>query len=48
MYPPLSEVAGVNLNKVKRMYVGVGDHNNATPDGAGRIYIDDIRLVVTP
>lgn len=45
---PLSEFAGVNLNKVKKVYIGVGDRKNATPDGTGRIYIDDIRLVVTP
>jgi hypothetical protein len=36
--------AGVNLKSVKKMYVGVGDRNNPQPDGAGRLYIDDIRI----
>jgi hypothetical protein len=41
---PLSDLAGVSLNKVKRLYFGVGDKDNPVPDGAGRIYIDDIRV----
>jgi hypothetical protein len=36
--------AGVNLKAVKKMFIGVGDRTNPQPDGAGRIYIDDIRL----
>ncbi len=36
--------AGVNLQAVKKMSVGVGDRNNPQPDGAGRLYIDDIRI----
>jgi hypothetical protein len=37
--------AGVNLAKVKGLYIGVGDRDNPTADGAGRIYVDDIRLI---
>jgi regulation of enolase protein 1 (concanavalin A-like superfamily) len=39
---PLSEFAGVNMTRVKTLYVGVGDRANPTPGGAGRIFIDDI------
>ena len=48
---PLSDFAGVNLARIKKMYLGVGDRDNPTPDGAGRVYIDDISLtkpVVAP
>ena len=41
---PLSDLAGVNLSKVKKLYVGVGDRENPVVDGSGRIYIDDIRM----
>jgi hypothetical protein len=41
---PLTDLAGVNLGKVKKLYIGVGDKANPTPDGYGRIYIDDIRV----
>jgi hypothetical protein len=41
---PLSDLAGVNLSKVKKMYIGVGDRKNPVQDGGGRIYIDDIRV----
>jgi hypothetical protein len=41
---PLADFAGVNLQKVKKLYIGVGDRQDAQPDGAGRIYIDDIRV----
>ncbi len=39
---PLSSVAGVNLAKVKKVTIGVGDKNAPAAGGAGRIYIDDI------
>jgi hypothetical protein len=39
---PLSDFAGLNLKKVQKIYIGVGDRNNPQPDGAGRIFIDDI------
>jgi hypothetical protein len=41
---PLSSLAGVNLGKVKKLYLGVGDRDHPVPDGSGRIYLDDIRL----
>ncbi len=41
---PLSDFAGVNLARVERLYLGVGDKNAPQPDGTGRIYIDDIRV----
>jgi hypothetical protein len=41
---PLSDFGGVNLAKVEKLYIGVGDRNDPQPDGAGRIYIDDIRV----
>jgi hypothetical protein len=41
---PLSSLTGVNLAKVKRLYIGVGDRQAPVKGGAGRIYIDDIRL----
>jgi hypothetical protein len=42
---PLSSFTGVNLAKVKKMYLGVGDRQNPVADGAGRLYIDDIRVI---
>jgi hypothetical protein len=41
---PLSSLTGVNLAKVKKLYLGVGDKKNPVADGAGRIYIDDVRV----
>jgi hypothetical protein len=41
---PLSSLTGVNLAKVKVLYVGVGDRKNPVAGAAGRLYIDDIRL----
>ena len=41
---PLSDLAGVNLTRVETMYIGVGDRDNPQPDGAGRLFIDDIRV----
>ena len=36
--------AGVNLARIKRIYLGVGDRATPVKGGAGRIYLDDIRL----
>ena len=36
---------GVDLTSIRKMYIGVGDRNNPQPDGTGRIWIDDIRLM---
>jgi hypothetical protein len=41
---PLSSFTGVNLAKVKKLYVGVGDRKTPVADGSGRIYIDDLRV----
>ena len=38
----LSELAGVNLNSIAKMYIGVGDRDNPSAGGAGLIFIDDI------
>ena len=40
----LDTVAGVNLRSIKKMYIGVGDRDAPQPAGAGRMYIDDIRI----
>jgi hypothetical protein len=42
---PLTSFQGVNLTKVKKLTIGVGDPQNPAPDGYGRVYIDDIRVV---
>jgi hypothetical protein len=36
--------AGVNLAKVKKIAIGVGDKANPAADGTGLIFVDDIRL----
>jgi hypothetical protein len=41
---PLSSFTGVNLAKVKKVYIGVGGRRIPVPGGTGRIYIDDIRV----
>ena len=43
---PLSQFTsgGVNLGSIKRMMVGVGDRSSSKVGGAGKLYIDDIRL----
>ena len=40
----LSSVTGVNLATVKKLYIGVGDRQTPVAGGAGRLYIDDIRV----
>jgi len=37
--------AGVNVAAVKKLYLGTGDRAKPAPGGAGRIYIDDIRVI---
>jgi hypothetical protein len=41
---PLSSLAGVNAARVKKLYLGVGSKTASAPGGAGRIYLDDIRV----
>jgi hypothetical protein len=40
--------AGVDLTAIKSMSLGVGDRTRPKPDGAGMIYIDDIRVIAHP
>ncbi|MCU0913731.1 MAG: LamG domain-containing protein [Planctomycetes bacterium] len=42
---PLSSFAGVNLAKVKNLYLGVGNRQNPSASGAGRLYLDDIHVL---
>ncbi len=39
---PLSSLTGVNLVKVKKLSLGVGDRAGPKAGGAGKLYIDDI------
>jgi hypothetical protein len=42
---PLSRFTGVDLAQVRTLYLGVGDPTSPKAGGAGRLYIDDIRVV---
>jgi hypothetical protein len=42
---PLSSFTGVSMTKVKKLFIGVGDRNNPAADGAGMLFIDDIRVI---
>ena len=39
---PYSDLAGINLNRMATMYIGVGDRDNPTAGGAGLIFVDDV------
>jgi len=41
---PLSDLTGVNLAKVKKLYLGVGDKKTPAAGATGRMYFDDIRV----
>lgn len=41
---PLSSFTGVNMARVKKLYLGVGDKKAPVAGSFGRIYIDDIRV----
>jgi hypothetical protein len=41
---PLNSFTGVNLAKVKKLYLGVGDRARPAAGGSGRITIDDIQV----
>jgi hypothetical protein len=43
---PLSDFTGVNLTKIKKMTLGVGDQANPAAGRKGVLYIDDICLVM--
>ena len=42
---PLGDVRGLDLARIRKMHIGVGRRDTPMPEGTGRIYIDDIRLV---
>jgi hypothetical protein len=42
---PLSSLAPVNLAKIKKITIGLGDQANPKAGGAGLIYVDDIRVI---
>jgi len=39
---PYSDLADINLNSVRTMYIGIGDRNNPTAGGTGAIFVDDV------
>jgi len=39
---PFSGLAGVNMSRVEKMSIGIGNHVNPTAGGTGIVYIDDI------
>jgi hypothetical protein len=39
---PLSRFSPVNPAKITKIYLGVGDRDQTTPDGAGLLYVDDL------
>jgi len=45
---PLSQFAGVDLSRVRTMYIGLGHRTAPTAGGLGLIYIDDIGFGVSP
>ncbi|MBN1508385.1 MAG: hypothetical protein JW955_16165 [Sedimentisphaerales bacterium] len=42
---PLSSFTGVNMTKVTKMYIGVGNRTTPVADGTGMLFIDDIRVI---
>jgi hypothetical protein len=40
----LEQFNGINLSKVKNLYIGFGDRDNPQAGGSGVVYFDDIRL----
>ena len=42
---PLSQFTGVNLAKVKKLYLGVGDRKATKAAGTGKVYVDDIGVI---
>ena len=41
---PLSGFTGVNLARIKKLYLGVGDRTDPKAGGRGLLYLDDIGL----
>jgi hypothetical protein len=44
---PLNSFAGVDLRRVRRMSLGVGGRRSEIPPASGRIYIDDMRILMS-
>jgi len=42
---PLSQFKGVDVSAVTKMFIGVGNRDKPQPDGAGQLFIDDIRVI---
>lgn len=42
---PLSDLAGLDLKNMAKLYVGVGDSLNPKADGLGQIYVRNVRVV---
>ena len=42
---PLTDFAGVNPAKIKKIYIGLGDKSKPAKGGTGRLYIDDIGVI---
>jgi len=42
---PLTSLTGVNLARIKKITIGLGDKANPKAGGAGLIYVDDLRLI---
>jgi hypothetical protein len=40
---PLTDFTGVDMNSVKKVYIGLGDREAPVQGGSGAIYVDDIR-----
>ncbi|MCU0913095.1 MAG: hypothetical protein MUC88_00855 [Planctomycetes bacterium] len=45
---PLSDFAGVNGARIKRIFLRVGDKGSTASGGTGQIYVDDIRVIKAP
>ncbi len=45
---PLADFTGVDLARVQKIYIGVGDKADPAPGGTGLIFIDDIRVIRPP
>ncbi|HNY81048.1 MAG TPA: hypothetical protein PKI96_10265, partial [Sedimentisphaerales bacterium] len=39
---PYSELNGVNLARIDKMVIGVGNRTSPTAGGTGTVYVDDI------
>jgi len=42
---PLNDLGRMSVDQISKIYIGLGNRRSPVPNGIGRIYIDDIRLV---